>query len=60
MLGVPAFYSVNETQKPPADRVYHDNGTCASGRDIRRHEKRTGTGGYRLCDNCQNLNKRER
>jgi hypothetical protein len=28
------FYSVNEVNKPPEDRVYHNNSACHSGRDI--------------------------
>lgn len=53
MPHVDAFYSVNETLKPPANRVYHDNSACASGRDIPLHERRPGTGGHRLCDQCE-------
>jgi len=48
-----AFYSVNEAKKAPAHRVYHNNTACPPGRDIPHHERRAGTGGYRLCHDCQ-------
>jgi len=50
---VAAFYSVNEQKKAPADRVHHNNSSCAPGRDIPQYERRAGTGGYRLCHICQ-------
>jgi hypothetical protein len=50
------FHSINETKKPAANRVYHNNGTCPPGRDIPASERRTGTGGYRLCDDCKERN----
>jgi hypothetical protein len=54
---VPAFYSINEAKKHPAHRVHHNNGTCPPGRDIPAHERRLGTGGYRLCDDCAERNR---
>jgi len=51
-----AFYSINEEKKPATDRVHHNNSACRSGQDIPQNERRTGTGGYRLCENCQYLN----
>ena len=54
---VPAFYSVNELKKLPAHRVHHNNSLCAPGRDIPASERRPGTGGYRLCDDCGDLNR---
>lgn len=60
MPPTPAFYSVNETQKPAANRVHHNNSACASGRDIPQHERKPGSGGYRLCDNCNSLNNQNR
>lgn len=56
MTSVPAFYSVNEVNKPAGQRVHHNNGACAPGRDIPQWERRGGTGGYRLCDDCARLN----
>jgi hypothetical protein len=50
-----AFYSINEEKKPAGNRVYHDNNACAPGSDIPPHERRQGTGGYRLCKDCQEL-----
>lgn len=55
MSKVSEFYSVNEAKKPAADRVHHNNSSCVPGRDIPMHERRQGTGGYRLCKECQNL-----
>jgi hypothetical protein len=57
MSKVPAFHSVNEVKKPAHLRVHHDNGACPPGRDIPAHERRPGTGDYRLCDDCSALNK---
>lgn len=55
MAPVPKFYSINEARKPAANRVCHNNYTCASGRDIPERERRSGTGGYRLCGRCEEL-----
>jgi hypothetical protein len=56
MPPVPAFYSINETRKQPAQRVYHDNSECPAGREIQKVERRSGTGTYRLCEDCNRLN----
>ncbi len=56
MTAVPAFYSVNEASKPASARVHHNNGACPPGHDIPASERRSGTNGYRLCDNCARLN----
>jgi hypothetical protein len=53
MPKVPEFYSVKEATKPAHSRVHHNNSSCPSGRDIPQNERRTGTGGYRLCDDCK-------
>ena len=50
------FYSINEHKKPAENRVHHNNRACASGRDIPHNERRPGTGGYRVCTHCKNLN----
>ena len=55
MPKVADFHSVNEAQKPPEARRYHNNSECAPGRDIPQSERRFGTGGYRLCDHCERL-----
>ena len=56
MPAVAAFYSINEVNKLPANRVYHNNSACPPGRDIPANERRQGTGNYRLCNDCNNLN----
>jgi hypothetical protein len=50
---VPAFHSVNESLKLPQNRVFHNNSMCAAGRDIPEQERRPGTGGFRICDRCE-------
>ncbi len=60
MPQVPAFYSVNENQKPAHLRVHHNNSACPPGRDIPAWERRQGTGGYRLCEDCQRLTREGR
>lgn len=60
MTSVPAFYSINEVKKPPQHRVYHNDSVCPSGRDIPQSERRAGTGGYRLCEDCQRYNSESR
>jgi len=60
MPSVAAFYSVNEVSKPANLRVHHNNGACPPGRDIPSWERRPGTGGYRLCDDCARLNQQGR
>lgn len=57
MPRVADFHSINEVKKPPPNRVYHNNGACPPGRDIPANERKNGTGGYRLCDDCIRLNK---
>ena len=60
MTLVPAFFSVNETLKPATNRVHHNNNACPPGRDIPSWERKIGTGGYRLCEDCQRLNNQGR
>ena len=55
-----AFYSINEIQKPLTLRVHHNNSSCPPGRDIPTWERKPGTGNYRLCDDCINLNNQGR
>lgn len=50
------FHSIYEASKPTGNRVYHDNSACAPGRGIPPDELRAGSGGYRLCRECQQLN----
>jgi hypothetical protein len=56
MPRTPEFYSINEAAKPAANRVYHNNSACPPGRDIPPSERRPGTGGYRLCMDCNERN----
>lgn len=60
MPSVTSFYSVNEANKPATERVYHNNGACRVGQDIPQSERRAGTNGYRLCQNCSTLNSQGR
>lgn len=55
MSKVAAFHSINEANKPAGHRVHHNDDTCGPGKEIPRHEKVTGTGGYRLCDDCAKI-----
>ena len=57
MPKIAEFHSTNEANKPAGSRVHHNNSACAPGRDIPQSDRQTGTGGYRLCDDCQRLNK---
>jgi len=56
MTKVSAFYSINEAAKAANLRVHHNNDACPPGRDIPASERRGGTGGYRLCERCAQLN----
>lgn len=49
----PIFYSVNEVIKPVTHRVHHNDDRCGPGKDIPQKDRRDGTGGYRLCDDCR-------
>jgi hypothetical protein len=46
------FHSVNEAKKPKDEQVYH-NSECGPAKEIPKHERKPGTGGYRLCKDCQ-------
>ena len=56
MLSVDAFYSINETKKPSGNQDHHNNRDRVSAYEIPHYEHRFGTGGHRLCDDCQRLN----
>ena len=58
MTYVSPFYSVNEVNKPASERVHHNNNACVPGKDIPQNERRTGTGNYRLCEKCDDLNRK--
>jgi hypothetical protein len=54
------FYSVRELKKPFADRIYHNNYACPLGREIPQDERKYGSNGYKLCDDCDSLNRQGR
>lgn len=60
MPKVPDFYSVNESKITASLRRYHNNGACAPGRDIPKHEQSLGKGPgteiYELCGDCVKAN----
>lgn len=56
-MRVAPFYSAKETQKSEDKRVHHNNNRCPSGQDIRQRDRISGTGGYRVCKHCQDLNR---
>ena len=56
MATVPNFYTVNEIIKPTQKRCHHNDDRCGPGKDIPLRDMRNGTGGYRLCEDCQKLN----
>jgi hypothetical protein len=60
MPNVPSFYSINEAKKPIPRRIHHNNSVCPAGRDIEAEERRKGTANYRLCDDCEQLNRKGR
>jgi hypothetical protein len=47
---------MKEAEKSLQHRVHHNNSNCPPGRDIPANERLTGTGNYRLCDDCKKLN----
>jgi len=55
MAKVSPFYSVNEADKPADERVYHDQSGCGPGSEIKPGDRRSGTGGYRRCQDCKKL-----
>jgi hypothetical protein len=55
---VPLFRSIHEVERPVAHRVHHNNSRYPAGRLI--HEHLNGDGGYRLCDDCKEINRLER
>jgi len=51
MAKVAPHYSTHEADKPPEKRGYHNNDACPRG-PIPKHERREGTGGHGLCNDC--------
>ncbi len=54
-----SYYSINEADKPPAERRYHDNEDCPPGGEIPARNRRPGSNGYRLCGQCKRMNRAE-
>lgn len=52
-MKVPSFYSIYESGKPASQQVHHDNSVCEPGKLIPIRDRINGTGGYRLCKDCQ-------
>jgi len=55
MPGIAEFYALNESKKPAGKQVHHNNSTCLTGRAILQDQRRSGTAGHRLCDDCRML-----
>lgn len=57
MPAVASFYSINEVNKPIAERVYHNNSTCPPGRNIKAAgAEQPGKNAYRPCKYCAERN----
>lgn len=50
MAKVAAFHSEKEA-------VHHDNDKCTEGNNIEAVNRKSGTGGKRLCNRCEELSK---
>ena len=60
MPKIPEFFSLHEVLKPSDERVFHNNSTCPTGRDMPVEERRSGTCGYRLCPICMERGSEEK
>jgi len=47
------FHSIHEAAKPAGKRVHHNSLACPSALEIPGHERKSGTGDYRLCKHCE-------
>ena len=56
MTKMAPVHSVNEASKPVGKRVYHNNNACGAYKAIPARDRVSGTGGYRLCEDCQEEN----
>jgi hypothetical protein len=57
MPAVTPFHSANEKRKQAVERIYHNNDVCTLGRFIPNRSRVPGTAGYKLCPDCERLNK---
>ena len=53
------YYSINEADKRPAERRYHNNDSCGPGGEIPSRNRRAGNPGYKLCGQCERMNRAE-
>ncbi|MGH9487059.1 MAG: hypothetical protein ACRD04_05650 [Terriglobales bacterium] len=59
MTLIAAFHSVDEMVKPQKKRVYHNNAACSTAGAVTQTERAIGNGGYRLCAECERLDRAE-
>jgi hypothetical protein len=57
LVRVAPFHAFDEAHKPPVQRIYHDNDACPLARAIPERGRRPGTGGHRLCKECDRLDR---
>jgi hypothetical protein len=60
MLALSPFYSVKEKFKLAAERIYHNNDACTLAQSVPHNARLPGTGGHKLCQECERLNKTAR
>ena len=46
--------------KISSTKVYHNNNKCTLGNNIESYNRVSGTGGLRLCQQCKNLNSKNK
>jgi hypothetical protein len=59
MARVSPFHSMYVAMKPPSMRVSHNNDNCSLGRAIPDQERKSGSGNFPLCRECDRLNRAE-
>jgi hypothetical protein len=57
---VDPFYSANEVDKPPTERIFHNNLLCIIAQTIAQKLRRKGMGGYKVCASCDAINREGR
>ena len=60
MPTIPSYYWIRENTKAIPERNFHNNSFCEVGKAIPRSDRRLGTGTYRLCRECEDLNRKRR
>jgi hypothetical protein len=43
--------------QPGTPNIHHSNSSCPEGNKIERENRREGTGGHPLCEQCERLNR---